>query len=71
MSLPLGSDAWQGYSEKLTARHLERLAVVDVRQSTLQQVVDHQESTRLQYGLVQRAMAWGWSEARVFVIDED
>lgn len=71
MSLPLGSDSWQGYSEKLTARHLERLAVVYVRQSTMQQVVDHQESTRLPYGLVQRAMAWGWSEARVLGIDED
>jgi hypothetical protein len=47
MSLPLGSESWQGYSEKLTARHLERLAVVSVRQSTRQQVVDHQESTRL------------------------
>src|SRR5207237_4222204 len=32
---------------------------------------NHQESTRLQYGLVQRAMALGWSEARVVVIDED
>jgi DNA invertase Pin-like site-specific DNA recombinase len=37
----------------------------------MQQVLDHQESTRLQYGLVQRAMALGWSEARVLVIDED
>ena len=71
MSLHLGSDPWHGYSEKLTFRHLERLAVVYVRQSTMQQVLDHQESTRLQYGLVQRAMALGWSEARVLVIDED
>jgi DNA invertase Pin-like site-specific DNA recombinase len=37
----------------------------------MQQVLHHQESTRLQYGLVQRAMALGWSEARVLVIDED
>jgi DNA invertase Pin-like site-specific DNA recombinase len=71
MSLHPGSDPWHGYSEKLTLRHLERLAVVYVRQSTMQQVLDHQESTRLQYGLVQRAMALGWSEARVLVIDED
>ncbi len=70
MSLPLGSDPWHGYSEKLTFRHLERLAVVYVRQSTMQQVLEHQESTRLQYGLVQRAMALGWSEARVLVIDQ-
>jgi hypothetical protein len=50
---------------------LERLAVVYVRQSTMQQVLEHQESTRLQYGLVRRAVAWGWPEARGLVIDED
>jgi DNA invertase Pin-like site-specific DNA recombinase len=37
----------------------------------MQQVLDHQESTRLQYGLVHRAMALGWSESRVLVIDDD
>jgi DNA invertase Pin-like site-specific DNA recombinase len=35
------------------------------------QVLDPPESTRLPYGLVQRAEAWGWSAARVLVIDED
>jgi DNA invertase Pin-like site-specific DNA recombinase len=44
---------------------------VYVRQSTMQQVLEHQESTRLQYGLVRRAIAWGWPEARVLVIDDD
>jgi len=29
------------------------------------------ESTRLQYGLVDRALALGWAKARVLVIDED
>ena len=71
MSQYLRSDAWHGDREKLTFRHLERLAVVYVRQSTMQQVLEHQESTRLQYGLVQRAMALGWAEARVLVIDDD
>lgn len=71
MSLQPRSDPWHGYSENLTLHHFERLAVVYVRQSTMQQVLDHQESTRLPYGLVQRAMALGWSEARVLVIDED
>src|SRR5262249_44199101 len=37
----------------------------------MQQVLEHQESTRLQYGLVRRASAWGWREARVLVIDDD
>ena len=71
MSLHSVSEAWGGYSAKLTSRHLERLAVVYVRQSTMQQVLDHQESTRLQYGLVQRAIELGWSAARVLVIDDD
>ena len=55
----------------ILADHLERLAVVYVRQSTLQQVLDHQESTRLQYGLVNRAQVLGWSQERVLVIDDD
>ena len=42
-----------------------------VRQSTAQQVADHQESTRLQYGLAERAAALGWAPSRVLVIDED
>ena len=58
-------EEWSGEGGKIRARHLDRLAVVYVRQSTMQQVLDHQESTRLQYGLVHRAQALGWSEARV------
>jgi hypothetical protein len=58
-------------SEKIGERHLERLAVVYVRQSTVQQIVDHRESTNLQYGLVDRAVALGWPEGRVLLIDED
>ena len=58
-------------SEKITARHYERLAVVYVRQSTAQQVFDHQESTRLQYGLVNRAQDFGWARERILVIDDD
>jgi DNA invertase Pin-like site-specific DNA recombinase len=58
-------------TEKIRPQHLERLAVVYVRQSTMQQVLAHQESTRLHYGLVRRAVAWGWPEARVLVIDDE
>ena len=58
-------------AEKIRAFHRERLAVVYVRQSTVQQVLDHQESTRLQYGLVNRAQALGWAADRILVIDED
>jgi DNA invertase Pin-like site-specific DNA recombinase len=56
---------------KVGDRHRERLAVVYVRQSTRRQVLDHQESTRLQYALVERAVGLGWPAGRVMVIDED
>jgi DNA invertase Pin-like site-specific DNA recombinase len=60
---------WQ--SEKIQPHHRDRLAIVYVRQSTLQQVLDHQESTRLQYGLAQRAAGLGWSQERILTIDDD
>ena len=63
--------AWERLGSKVCDRHLERLAVVYVRQSTRQQVADHSESTRLQYGLVERAVALGWQTSRVMVIDDD
>ena len=58
-------------SEKIGARHLERLAFVYVRQSSPQQLIRNQESTQVQYGLKRRAVDLGWSEDRVVVIDED
>lgn len=57
--------------EKIQDSHLDRLAVVYVRQSTLRQVAEHQESTRLQYGLVNRAEALGWQPERILTIDDD
>jgi DNA invertase Pin-like site-specific DNA recombinase len=58
-------------SDKITGRHRDRTAVVYLRQSTPQQVERHQESTRLQYGLVERALQLGWARERILVIDED
>jgi len=58
-------------STKIQRAHHERLAVVYVRQSRPQQLIRHPESTRLQYGLVDRALALGWPQAQVVVIDED
>lgn len=58
-------------SPKLRPWHLDRLAIVYVRQSTPQQVVDHRESTARQYALADRAVAWGWSRDRVVTIDDD
>jgi DNA invertase Pin-like site-specific DNA recombinase len=59
------------HAEQVQPWHQDRLAVVYVRQSTAQQVQTHQESTRLQYGLVRRAQELGWAADRVVVIDED
>lgn len=56
---------------KLKPWHLDRAAVVYVRQSTLQQVHDHQESTARQYALAGRATDLGWPRERVHVIDDD
>jgi DNA invertase Pin-like site-specific DNA recombinase len=60
-----------GRLDKIQPWHRDRLAVVYVRQSTLQQVLDHQESTRPQYGLVAWAQELGWVAERVVVIDDD
>ena len=56
---------------KIKSSHLDRLAVVYVRQSTQQQILEHRESTARQYALVDRAVALGWTRDRVEVIDED
>jgi len=56
---------------KIQARHRERQAIVYVRQSTMRQVLQHQESTRLQYALSDRARQLGWSQDQVVVIDDD
>jgi DNA invertase Pin-like site-specific DNA recombinase len=58
-------------SLKIRDRHLDRLAVVYVRQSSPQQVLDHKESRERQYELVDYALALGWPRARVLVIDDD
>ena len=57
--------------EKVQASHLKRNAYLYVRQSTLRQVFENTESTKRQYGLRQRAVALGWTEERVIVIDTD
>jgi len=54
---------------KITREHLNRRAIVYVRQSTPGQVTGNLESKRLQYGLVDRAKALGFAD--VLVIDDD
>lgn len=61
----------QSPHDKVTARHLRRNAYLYIRQSTLRQVLENTESTRRQYALRQRALALGWSEEQLIIIDSD
>lgn len=56
-------------NQKLTEEHVRRGAAVYVRQSTPGQVVEHTESKRRQYALVERARAFGFGS--IEVIDDD
>src|SRR3954451_2416189 len=56
---------------KIQDGHLERLAIVYVRQSTLQQLEHHRESTRVQYALADRACLLGWARPRGVVLHGD
>lgn len=58
-------------SELVTIAHLERKAIIYIRQSTPQQVLSNQESLRLQYALKQRAIDLGWRDEAIEIIDAD
>ncbi|WP_078966143.1 hypothetical protein [Streptomyces sp. WM6378] len=49
---------WERVKGKVQPWHRDRLAVIYIRQSTPQQVVDHGESTRLQYGGFSNLTSW-------------
>ena len=57
--------------QKVSVEHLKRKAYLYVRQSSLRQLIDNQESTKRQYALKQRAVALGWPSEMIEVIDED
>jgi DNA invertase Pin-like site-specific DNA recombinase len=59
------------HDAKISAVHRQRMAVVYVRQSSPTQLEKNRESTLRQYNFVARAIALGWTEAQVHVIDED
>lgn len=58
-------------SSKIKPEHLDRDAALYIRQSTLHQLREHQESTSRQYGLRDRLLALGWRGDQVVIIDED
>jgi hypothetical protein len=58
-------------SSKVTTSHLAKMAIVYVRQSSTRQVRENVQSTQLQYALVRRAKAYGWSDSQIETIDDD
>ena len=67
---PPTSSPWRP-SSKIRDRHWERLAIVYIRQSSPQQVLENRESRERQYALAALAQQFGWPADRVLVIDED
>lgn len=58
-------------TSKIKDVHFDRLAIVYVRQSSQQQVLENRESRERQYALADFAQRLGWRSERVIVIDED
>jgi DNA invertase Pin-like site-specific DNA recombinase len=58
-------------SDKIQPLHRQRWAYVYLRQSSMGQVRNNQESTRRQYALRERAAQLGWPHQRIRVLDRD
>jgi hypothetical protein len=58
-------------SLKVQPHHLERSAYLYIRQSSMRQVIENVESTKRQYALRSRAIALGWRDDQIIVIDND
>jgi len=56
-------------SDKIRSQHLQRKAILYVRQSSAYQVSHNLESQRLQYAMQERLQQLGWRE--IEVVDED
>lgn len=56
---------------KVQSHHLERCAYLYIRQSSMRQVVENAESARRQYALRGRAVALGWRDEQIIVVDND
>lgn len=56
---------------KVTREHLDRAAVLYVRHAAIRQPYEKTERLERQYVLRQRAIALGWTEDRIHVIDSD
>ena len=59
------------HTQKILPEHLERQALIYIRQSTLAQVTRNIGSKARQYDLVQRALDLGWMREQIVVVDQD
>src|SRR5437763_1820289 len=57
--------------EKIAASHLQRVAIVYLRQSSPRQVRENFRSTERQYALAEEAARLGWEAERIAVVDGD
>lgn len=58
-------------SLKVHPHHHEQGAYLYIRQSSMRQVIENVESTKRQYALRGQAIALGWRDDQIIVIDED
>ena len=58
-------------SGKITNAHLAKTAILYIRQSTVRQIYENNESTVRQYALKDKLIALGWSAERILTIDQD
>jgi len=56
---------------KIETTHLQRVAIIYLRQSTAHQLEYNRESTQRQYALVDRALELGWSREQISIVDDD
>ena len=57
--------------QKISGSHLERTAIVYLRQSSPRQVRENFRSTERQYALAEEAARFGWGSERIVVVDGD
>ncbi len=60
-----------GSTQKITSTHLERVAMIYLRQSSPRQLRENFRSTERQYGLSEEAVRLGWAPERVVTVDGD
>jgi DNA invertase Pin-like site-specific DNA recombinase len=58
-------------SDKILDQHLNRKAILYIRQSTMTQVIHNKESRKLQYAMKRRLQELGWSKNNIITIEDD